>query len=112
MALTDFTIHATPGETTVTVDGAPVRASRVAFDADGGMPVVTVWAAGDATIEGHGIVQVAREPTPAEIDAAAFDALAKVDPGELERRASVKVRAGRRDVYKVVLETLQEMARG
>jgi len=112
MALTQFTIHATAGETTVTVDGTTVAAGRVVFEADNTIPTVTIWTAGDATVTGEGVVQFVRDPTQDEIDAAAVAVLGRVDVGELERRATAKVRGGRQDVYRVVLETLREMADG
>jgi|GEM_PF-3354131 len=112
MTLSAFTVHAEPGDVTVTVNGHTIPAARVIIDADGGVPVLTVIAAGPVALDGTGVVETVRDPTPAELNEAAIGALAAIDAGELERRTSAKIRAGRNDVYRVVLETLKEMADG
>lgn len=112
--LTPFTLAAEAGATALTIAGRPVDGVMSAVIQTGGpdtVPVLTVQYASTGTIEGEGIVQVVRDPTPQEINAAALDVLSRVDPAELEARCETKIRAGRRDPYRVALEVLTEMAR-
>ncbi len=109
--MTAFTVTTTPTGTTVRVGEVEVPAARVVVDSNpGGLPTLTVWTT--ATVTGEGVVQVVRDPTPAEIDAAAVEALRRIDVAELTAVCEAKVRAGRRDPYTVALETLVEMADG
>lgn len=96
----------------LTVNDQPVLAERVLIDAGPELATVTVYAPGQVDVEGDGIVQVVRDPTQEEIDAAAIDAIGRIRVSELEARcARTLTRTARRDVYQVVLETIVEMAR-
>lgn len=114
MSLTAFTIDARPGHAAVTVGGQPVEALSAVLQLGGPdtVPVLTIHHAGEGTVAGEGVVQVVRDPTQAEIDAAALDVLSRVDVTALEAICTAKVQAGRRDPYRVAVETLVEMARG
>ena len=114
MSLTAFTIDARPGHAAVTVAGQPVEALSAVLQLAGPdtVPVLTVHHAGEGTVTGEGVVQVVRDPTQTEIDAAALDVLSRVDVTTLEAICTAKVQAGRRDPYRVAVETLVEMARG
>jgi len=114
MSLTAFTIDAHPGSAALTVGGQPVEVLSAVLQLGGRetVPVLTIHHAGDGTVTGEGVVQVVREPTPEEIHAAALDVLAHVDVTALEALCTAKVQAGRRDPYRVAVETLVEMARG
>lgn len=114
MALTQFSVTARPGALALLLDGVDVEGvAGVVLQAGGdAVPTLTVHHIGEGPVVGEGIVQVVRDPTPEEIDAAALDALARVDVAALEARCEAKVRAGRRDPYRVAVETLAEMARG
>lgn len=111
MGLAAFAVTTTPTGAVVRVNDTEVPAARVLVDSNpGGLPTLTVWTT--ATVTGEGVVQVVRDPTPAEIDTAAVEALRRVDVAELTAVCEAKVRAGRRDPYTVALETLVEMADG
>lgn len=89
-----------------------VTAIGIAIDS-GARPVITVRTSLPGTITGDGLVQVVNPPTREQIDDAAIAALERIDVDELGRRCAAAVRqSGRRDPYKVCLETIVEMARG
>lgn len=101
-----------PTQDGLTVNDQPVMAERVVVDAGPDLAMVTVYAPGQVGIEGDGVVQVVREPTTEEIDAAAVEAIGRIRVSELEARcARTLTHTGRRDVYQVVLDTIVEMAR-
>ena len=114
MSLTAFAIDARPGRTALTVAGQPVEVVSAVLQLGGPdtVPVLTIHHAGEGTVTGEGVVQVVRDPTPEEVNAAALDVLSQVDVPALEAICTAKVRAGRRDPYRVAIETLVEMARG
>ena len=114
MSLTAFTIDARPGHAALTVGGEPVEALSAVLQLGGPdtVPVLTIHHATEGTAVGEGVVQVVRDPTPEEVNAAVLDVLSRVDVTALEALCTAKVRAGRRDPYRVAVETLVEMARG
>lgn len=114
MSLTQFSVTARPGALSLLLDGVDVEGvAGVVLQAGGdGVPTLTVHHLGEGPIVGEGIVQVVRDPTPEEVNAAALDVLSRVDVTALEALCTAKVQAGRRDPYRVAVETLVEMARG
>jgi|SRR5690625_209884 len=108
MSLAKYTINATPGDTTVTVNGEPVVARQIFFEATpDGIPRITLVQGTTASIEGEGIVQVATEQTDLE---AVKEWLHSVNPEALEAECQKRIQAGRRDPYRVALEVLIEGA--
>jgi hypothetical protein len=104
-------ITTTTGGTTVKVGDLTVPVQRVVVDSNpGGVPVVSLWT--DVEVTAAGVVQVMRDPTPQEIDQAARDALSRIDQDAFTRACEAKVRAGRRDPYRVALEVVREMTDG
>lgn len=98
--------------TGLTVNDTPVLAEHVMVDVGPDGATVTVVAPGVVDVAGEGIVQLVRDPTSEEIDAAAIDVIARIPASQLEARcARVLQSTGRRDVYQVVLDTIAEMAR-
>jgi len=114
MSLTPFALDTRPGHTALTIDGTVIDdpAAVTLQAAAGQVPLLTVHTTADGSITGEGIVQAVREPTPEEIHAAVLDVLTNVDVTALEALCQAKVQAGRRDPYRVAVETLVEMARG
>lgn len=108
MGLASFEIDAKPGASTVTVNGETVNATRVVVDVvPAQIPQVTVFQAGETTISGVGVVTVVSEPSDGE---AIVAWLAEINPEALEQECQARVRAGRRDPYRVALEVLREYA--
>lgn len=113
MTLARFTIDATPGGVSLAVDGRPIPAGRVVLDAQAGqIPVLTVWPTGPVRLEGDGIVQVATDPSPADVDAAAVEAINRIPLDEFTAACQARLRAGARDPFEVALTVIKEMADG
>ncbi len=114
MSLTAFSLTARPGAVSLMLDGVDVEGvAGVVLQAGGdALPSLTVHHVGAGTVVGDAVVTVVREPTAAEIDAAALDAISRIDAGQFAALCEAKVRAGRRDPYRVALEVLREMADG
>lgn len=115
MSLGTFAITTSPAGTDVTVHGQPFDATRAVLEMTAGdAPVLTIWqphAAG--TVTGEGVIQVVRDPTPAEVDAAAAQALRRVDVTEVARRVRERIRhTPGADPFAATVEVLAEMADG
>lgn len=113
--MTGFTITTNPdGSAGVVIDGQDVsdRVRHVIVDMPAGqVPTVTMLAVAPQSITGDAIVTVIDPPTVQQVDEAALAALERINVQLLSDRCAEKVRAGRRDPYRVCLETIVEMCR-
>ena len=106
-------LTATPTHLTVTLDGQEVACSHVVLEASlGQSPQVTIVPLTGAETAVDGVVRVVSPPTPEQVDAAAREALSRVDKQDFETRCITKLRQGGRDPYQVALEVLREIIDG
>lgn len=115
--LTRFSLTATPGGSTLTLDDVTFEGVSATVQVDGdGIPTVTVSSPGTGTIEGQGIVKVVEEPTEADVFGALAVWLDTVDPGVLiplvESRLVSLSQHPVAETLKVLAELAQEACRG